>query len=94
LHNLIVPRTTSTWDDSDNDLVENDELCVMRYCAISFSSDRIKNINDLDDEIEIEFLSSLESHIHDSSFQREIIERLENKILAFELKIQSYESKL
>jgi hypothetical protein len=40
------------------------------------------------------FLSSLESLIHDSSFQKEIIERLENKILEFELKVQSYESKL
>jgi hypothetical protein len=39
------------------------------------------------------FLSSLESHIYDSS-QREIIERLENKISEFELKVQSYESKL
>jgi hypothetical protein len=40
------------------------------------------------------FLSSLESHIHDSSSQKEIIERLENKISKFELKVQSYESKL
>jgi hypothetical protein len=40
------------------------------------------------------FLSSLESHIYDSSSQREIIERLENKISEFELKVQSYESKL
>jgi hypothetical protein len=49
----------------------------------------------LDDGAEIKsFLSSLESLIHDSSFQKEIIERLENKILEFELKVQSYESKL
>jgi hypothetical protein len=40
------------------------------------------------------FLSSLESLIHDSSSKKEIIERLENKISEFELKIQSYESKL
>jgi hypothetical protein len=40
------------------------------------------------------FLSSLESSIHDSSSQKEIIERLKNKISEFELKIQSYESKL
>jgi hypothetical protein len=40
------------------------------------------------------FLSSLESLIHDSSSQKEIIKRLENKISEFELKIQSYESKL
>jgi hypothetical protein len=81
LHNL-VPCTTSTWDDSDDDLVENDEFCV-------------ENTNNLDDEGEIEFfLSSLESSIHDSSSQKEIIERLKNKISEFELKIQSYESKL
>jgi hypothetical protein len=49
----------------------------------------------LNDEAEIEsFLSSLESPIHDSSSQREIIERLENKISEFELKVKSYESKL
>jgi hypothetical protein len=42
LHNLVVPCTTSTWDDSNNDLVENDELCVMRHYDISFSSDRIE----------------------------------------------------
>jgi hypothetical protein len=48
----------------------------------------------LDDEPEIEsFLSSLESHIHDSFSQREIIERLENKFSEFELKVQFYESK-
>jgi hypothetical protein len=40
------------------------------------------------------FLSSLESHIHDSSSQKEKIERLENKILEFELNVQSYEFKL
>jgi hypothetical protein len=40
------------------------------------------------------FLSSLESHIHDLSFQKYIIERLENKISVFELKVQSYEFKL
>jgi hypothetical protein len=82
LHNQVVPCTTSTWDDSDDDFVENDEFCV-------------ENVNNFDDETEIEyFLSSLESHIHDSSFQKEIIERLENKISEFELKIQSYEFKL
>jgi hypothetical protein len=40
------------------------------------------------------FLSSLESPIHDSSSQKEIIERLKNKISEFELKVQSHESKL
>jgi uncharacterized coiled-coil protein SlyX len=49
----------------------------------------------LDDEAEIEScLSRLESSIHDSSSQKEIIERLENKISEFELKVQFYESKL
>jgi CHASE3 domain sensor protein len=49
----------------------------------------------LDDDTEIEsFLSSLESLIHDSPSQKEIIQRLENKISEFELKVQSYESKL
>jgi hypothetical protein len=49
----------------------------------------------LDDESEIKsFLSSLESHIHDPSFQKEIIERLKNKISEFELNVQFYESKL
>jgi hypothetical protein len=82
LHNQVVPCTTSTWDDSDDDFVENNEFCVV-------------NANNLDDEAEIEsFLSSLESHIHDSSSQKEIIERLKKKILEFELKVQSYESKL
>jgi hypothetical protein len=82
LHNQVVPCTISTWDDSDDDFVENDEFCV-------------ENANNLDDETEIEsFLSSLESPIHDSSSKKEIIERLKNKILEFELKIQSYESKL
>jgi hypothetical protein len=75
LHNQIVPCTTSTWNNSDDDLIENDEFCI-------------ENINNLDDETEIEsFLSSLESHIHDSSSQKEIIERLENKILEFELNV-------
>jgi hypothetical protein len=74
LHNQVVHCTTSTWDDSDDDFVEIDEFCV-------------KNINNFDDETEIKsFLSSLES-IHDSSFQKEIIERLENKISEFELKV-------
>jgi hypothetical protein len=82
LHNQVVPCTISTWDDSDDDFVENDEFCV-------------ENANNLDDETEIEsFLSSLESPIHDSSSKKEIIERLKNKILEFELKIQSYKSKL
>jgi hypothetical protein len=82
LHNQVVPCTTSTWDDSDDDFVENDEFCV-------------ENANNLDDETEIEsFLSSLESPIHDSSSKKEIIERLKNKISEFELKIQSYKSKL
>jgi hypothetical protein len=42
----------------------------------------LKNINNLDDEAKIKsfFLSSLESHIHDSSSKKEIIERLGNKI--------------
>jgi hypothetical protein len=49
----------------------------------------------LDDEAEIEsILSSLEISIHESSSQKKIIERLENKISEFELKVQSYESKL
>jgi hypothetical protein len=33
------------------------------------------------------FLSSLESYIHDSSSQKEIMERIENKISEFELKV-------
>jgi hypothetical protein len=62
LHNQVVPCTTSTLDDSDDNLVENDEFCV-------------ENTNNLDDEAEIKsFLSSLESHIHDSSSQKEIID--------------------
>jgi hypothetical protein len=82
LHNQVVPCTTSAWDDSDDDFVENDEFCV-------------KNANNFDDEDEIKyFLSSLESPMHDSSSQKEIIERLENKISEFELKVQSYEFKL
>jgi hypothetical protein len=73
LHNQVVPCTTSTWDDNDDDFVENDDFFV-------------ENTNNLDDEAEIEsFLSSLESLIHDSSSQKEIIERLENKISEFEL---------
>jgi hypothetical protein len=72
LHNQVVPCTTSTCDDSDVDLIENDDFCV-------------KNANNLDDEAEIEsFLSSLESLIYNSFFQKEIIERLENKISEFE----------
>jgi hypothetical protein len=82
LHDQVVTCTTSTWDDSDDDFVENDKFYI-------------ENTNNLDDEAEIEsFLSSLESHIHDSSSQKEIIDRLKNKISEFELKIQSYESKL
>jgi hypothetical protein len=82
LNNQVVPCTTFTWDDSDDDFVENDKFCV-------------ENVNNFDDEAEIEyFLYSLESPIHDSSSQKEIIERFENKILEFVLKIQSYESKL
>jgi hypothetical protein len=78
LHNQEVPCTTSTWDDSDDDYVENDEFFV-------------ENTNNFDDEDIIEsFVSSLESHIYDSSSQKEIIERLENKISEFELKVQSY----
>jgi hypothetical protein len=42
LHNQVVPCTISTWDDSDDDLVENDEFCV-------------ENVNNLDDEAEIDF---------------------------------------
>jgi hypothetical protein len=41
LHNQVVPCTTSTWDDSDDDFVENDEFYVV-------------NANNLDDEAEIE----------------------------------------
>jgi hypothetical protein len=48
----------------------------------------------LNDEAELKLLSNLESLIHGSSSQREIIERLENKILELELKVQFYESKL
>jgi hypothetical protein len=82
LHNQVIPCTTSTWDDSDDDYVENDEFFV-------------ENANNFDDEDVIEsFVSSLESPIHDSSSQKEIIERLENKISEFELKVQSYEFKL
>jgi chromosome segregation ATPase len=82
LHDQVVPCTISTWDDSDDDFIENDEFCV-------------ENINNLDDEAEIEsFLSSLESLIHDSSSQKEIIERLENKISEFELNVHFFESKL
>jgi hypothetical protein len=82
LHNQVVPCTTSTWDDSDDDFVENDEFFI-------------ENTNNFDDEDIIEFfVSSLESPIHDSSSKKIIIERLENKILDFELKVQSYEFKL
>jgi hypothetical protein len=82
LHNQVVPYTISTWDDSDDDFIENDEFCV-------------ENINNFDDDDVIKsFLSSLESPIHDSSSQKEIIKRLENKISEFELKVQSYEFKL
>jgi hypothetical protein len=41
LHNQVVPYTTSTWDDNDDDFVENNKFCV-------------KNVNNLDDEAEIE----------------------------------------
>jgi chromosome segregation ATPase len=66
-------------------------LRMMNYCVV--------NANNLDNEVEIEseiesFLSSLESSIHDTSFQKEIIEKLENTISEFELKVQSYEFKL
>jgi hypothetical protein len=82
LHNQVVPCTTSTWDDSDDDYVENDKFFV-------------ENVNNFDDEDVIEsFVSSLESPIHDSSSQKEIIERLENKISEFELNVQSYEFNL
>jgi hypothetical protein len=82
LHNQEVPCTTFTWDDSDDDYVDNDELFV-------------ENTNNFDDKDIIEsFVSSLDSPIHDLSSQKEIIERLENKILEFELKVQSYEFKL
>jgi hypothetical protein len=67
LHNQVVSRIISTWDDSDDDFIENDEFCV-------------EKINNFDDEAEIEsFLSSLESPIYGSSFQKEIIERLKIK---------------
>jgi hypothetical protein len=39
LHNQVVPCTTTTWDDSDDDLVENDEFYV-------------ENINNLDNGAE------------------------------------------
>jgi hypothetical protein len=77
-----VHCTTSTWDDSGDDFIENDEICVV-------------NVNNLDNRAEIEsFLSTLESLIHDSSSQKEIFKRLENKISEFELNVQSYEFKL
>jgi hypothetical protein len=44
--------------------------------------------------LKLNFLSSLESIIHNSSSQKEIIEKLKNKISEFELNVQSYESKL
>jgi hypothetical protein len=73
LHNQVVPWTTTTWDDSDDDFIENDEFSV-------------ESINNLDDETEIEsFLSSLESHIYDSSPQKEIIKKL--KVSEFELNV-------
>jgi hypothetical protein len=82
LHNQVIPYTTSTWDDSNDDYVENDEFFV-------------ENANNFDGEDVIEsFVSSLENPIHDSSSQKDIIERLENKISEFELKVQSYEFKL
>jgi hypothetical protein len=40
LHNQVVPYTTSTWDDSDDDFIENDDFFL-------------KNINNLDDEAKI-----------------------------------------
>jgi hypothetical protein len=77
LHDQVVPYTISIWDDSDDDLIENNEFYV-------------KNANNLNNEAEIEsFLSSLESLIIDSSSEKEIIERLENKISEFELIVQS-----
>jgi hypothetical protein len=55
LHNQVVPCTTSIWDDSDDDFIDNDEFCV-------------EIANKFDDEAKIEsFLSSLESSINDSS---------------------------
>jgi hypothetical protein len=30
LHNLVVPCTTSTWDDSDDDYVENDDFFLLK----------------------------------------------------------------
>jgi hypothetical protein len=63
LHNQVVLCITFTWDDSDDDFIKNDEFYV-------------ENINNFDNEAEIEsFLSSLESLIHDSFSQKEIIER-------------------
>jgi hypothetical protein len=41
LHNQVVPCTISTWDDSDDDFIENDEFCVV-------------NTNNLDDDVEID----------------------------------------
>jgi hypothetical protein len=55
LHNQVVPCTASTWDNSDDDYVENDDFFV-------------ENANNFDDEDVIKsFISSLESSIHDSS---------------------------
>jgi hypothetical protein len=82
LHNQVVPCTTSTWDDSDDDFIENDEFCIVK-------------VNNLDDQAEIEsFLSSLESLIHDSSSQKDMIEKLENKISEFELNLMSLNYKI
>jgi hypothetical protein len=67
--------------------VENDEMHIVEYCVISISNDRIKNINDLDDEVLIEnFIYSLENLICISFSQIATIERLKNKILEFESK--------
>jgi hypothetical protein len=40
LHNQVVLCITSTWDDGDDDFIENDEFCV-------------ENINNFDNEAEI-----------------------------------------
>jgi hypothetical protein len=42
LHNQVVHCTTSTWDNNDDDFLENDEFCV-------------ENANKLDNEAEIKY---------------------------------------
>jgi hypothetical protein len=34
LHNQVVPCTTSTWDDSDDDFIENDDFFLLKMQII------------------------------------------------------------